>query len=123
MIRDLDDKGLGQNKVLFGFGVELQMAKSPNVSSPTLCQGDRSPATRQLLALENQTDLDAFFVLSLDALRSTSFRWSSLLSFGGELDCWPSHRWRGVDGRRGRRRLVQMVLVEQADELPKVLDR
>ena len=109
--------------MLFGFGVELQMAKPPNAGSPTLCQGDRSPATRRLLALENQTDSDAFLVVSLDALCSTSFRWSSSLSFGGELDCWPSHWWRGVDGRRGRRRLVRMVLVERADELPKVLDR
>ena len=123
MIRDLDDKGLGQNKVLFGFGVELQMAKPPNAGSPTLCQGDRSPATRRLLALENQTDSDAFFVVSLDALCSTSFCWSSLLSFGGEFDCWPSHQWRGVDGKRGRRWLVRIVLVERAGELPKVLDR
>ena len=117
------EEGLGRNKVLFGFGVELKMAKSPNAGSPTLCQGDRSPTTRRLLALENQTDLDAFFVVSLDALCSTSFRWSSSLLFSGELDCWPSHWWRGVDRRRGRCRLVRMVFVEQADELPKVLDR
>ena len=35
------------------------MAKPPNASSPTICQGDRSLATRRLLALEKQTNLDA----------------------------------------------------------------
>ena len=99
------------------------MAKPPNVGTPMLRQGDRSPATRQLLALENQTDSDAFFVDSLDALRSSSFCWSSLLSFGGELDCCSSHWLRGVNSKRGRYWLARMVLVEQADELPKVLDR
>ena len=96
-----------------------------HASSPR--QEDRSPATRRLLALRTALTrippCRLFLVTSLDALRSTSFRWSSSLSFGGELGCWPSHRWRGVDGRRGCCRFVRMVLVEQADELPKVLDR
>ena len=109
--------------MLFGFGVELQMANLPNADSPTLCQGDRSPATRRLQALENQTNLDTFLVVSFDALCNTSFRWLSSLSFGGELDCWPSHWWRGVNGKKGRCQLVKIVLVKRADELPKVLDR
>ena len=58
-----------------------------SVRETNLCQGDRSLATRRLLALENQTDSDAFLVVSLDTLCSTSFRWLSLLLFGGELDC------------------------------------
>ena len=121
--KGLFEEGLGRNKVLFGFEVKLQMAKPPNIGSPTLCQGDRSPATRRLLSLENQTDSDAFLVVSLNALRSPSFCWSSPLLFGGELDCWPSHWWRSVNGRKSCCRLVRMVLVERANELPKVLDR
>ena len=34
--KDLFEEGLGWNKVLFGFGFELQMAKLPNTGSPTL---------------------------------------------------------------------------------------
>ena len=54
MMRDLDDEGFGQNKVLCSSpGVELPMVKLP-LQSPrrSLRQGDRSPATRRLLALE-----------------------------------------------------------------------
>ena len=51
--------------------------------------------------------------------------WLSSLSFGrsSRLDCRSSHRWCGVDSRRSRCRLVRVVLVERADELPEVLDR
>ena len=53
MIRDLDDKGLGQNKVLCSSsGVELLWSttmQAPRQRSPR--QGDRSPATCRLLAL------------------------------------------------------------------------
>ena len=51
--RDLDDKGLGQNKVLCSSsGVELPMVKLP-LQAPrrSLRQGDRSPTSRRLLAL------------------------------------------------------------------------
>ena len=50
--------------------------------------------------------------------------WSSSLSFErlSGRDCQSSHRWRGVDSRRSRGRLVRMVLVERADELSEVLD-
>ena len=34
--KGLFEEGLGRNKVLFGFGVELQMAKPSNTGSPTL---------------------------------------------------------------------------------------
>ena len=54
MMRDLDDEKLGQNKVLCSFlGVELPWStimQAPQQRSPR--QGDRSPATRRLLALE-----------------------------------------------------------------------
>ena len=54
MIRDLDDEGLGQNKVLCSSsGVELLWSttmQAPQQRSPH--QGDRSPATRRFLALE-----------------------------------------------------------------------
>ena len=51
--------------------------------------------------------------------------WSSSLSFGRSswLDCRSSHRWYSVNSRRSRCRLVRVVLVERADELPEVLDR
>ena len=51
--------------------------------------------------------------------------WSSSLSFErlSGRDCRSSHWWRGVDSKRSRGRLVRMVLVGQADELSKVLDR
>ena len=51
--------------------------------------------------------------------------WSSSLSFGrySRLDCRSSHRWCGVDSRRSHCRLVRVVLVERADELPEMLDR
>ena len=57
--------------------------------------------------------------------------WSTSLSFrsrrsdrwlGCWLDGWPGHRWCSVDGLRGRCRLVRMIFVERADELPKVLN-
>ena len=54
MIRDLDDKGLGQNKVLCSSSrVELPWSttmQAPRQHSPR--QGDRSLTTRRLLALE-----------------------------------------------------------------------
>ena len=117
------EEGHGRNKVLFSFGVELPIAKLPIVDSPTLHQVDRSPAICWLLALENKTNSDAFLVASLDAFCSTSFCWLFLLLFGEELDYWSSYQWSNVNGRRGCCRLVRMVLVEQADELSKVLDR
>ena len=53
MIRDLDDKELDQNKVLCSSSrIELPIVKLPlQTSRRSLHQGDRSPATRRLLAL------------------------------------------------------------------------
>ena len=117
------EEELGQNKMLFSFGVELPMAKPLIAGSPTLCQGDRSPATRRLPALKNQINSDTFFVASLNAFCSTFFCWSSSLLFSGKFDCWSSYRWCNIDGRGDCCRLVKMVLVEWADEFSKVLDR
>ena len=52
MIRDLDDKGHGQNRVLCSSsGVELPIVKLPlQAPQRSLRQKDRSPASRQLLA-------------------------------------------------------------------------
>ena len=63
-----------------------------------------------------------FLVASLGALLSASCR-SLLLSFGEKLDYWSSHWWCGVDSKKCRYWLVRVVLVEQADELSKILDR
>ena len=54
MIRDLDDKGFGQNKVLCSSSrVELPIVKLP-LQAPQrfLRQEDRSPVSYQLLALK-----------------------------------------------------------------------
>ena len=54
MIRDLDDKGLYQNKVLCSFsGVKLPIVKlSLPAPQRSLRQGDRFPASCRLLILE-----------------------------------------------------------------------
>ena len=54
MIRDLDKKGLGQNKMLCNSS-EVELPWSTTMQAPrqrSLHQGDKSPTTRQLLALE-----------------------------------------------------------------------
>ena len=54
MIRDLDDEGIGQNRVLYSFS-RVELPWSTTMQAPrqrSSRQGDRSPATRQLLALE-----------------------------------------------------------------------
>ena len=50
--------------------------------------------------------------------------WLSFLSFErlSGLDCWSSHWWCDVNGRRSRGRLVRMIFLEQADELSEVLN-
>ena len=63
-----------------------------------------------------------FLIALFGALLGAAYR-SSLFSFGRELDCWSSHRWYDVNGRRSRYWLIKMVLVKRADELSKVLDR
>ena len=64
-----------------------------------------------------------FFVTSFGALLSASY-WLPLFPLErlGELDCWSSHRWCGVDYKRSCHRLVRVVLVERTDELSKILD-
>ena len=54
MIRNLDNKGLDQNKMLCSsLGVELPMVKLPlQVFRRSLHQGDRSLASCRLLTLE-----------------------------------------------------------------------
>ena len=56
----------------------------------------------------------------LSALVSTSYR---SFFFSLERLGWSRHWGCNVDCRRSRRRLIKVVLVEQADELSKVLDR
>ena len=52
LMRDLDDKGLGQNKMLCDSSkIELPMVNY-YAGSPALYQGDRSLATHRLLALK-----------------------------------------------------------------------
>ena len=54
MIRDLDNKGHGQNKVLCSFS-RVELPWSTTMQAPwqrSLRQKDKSPAIRRLLALE-----------------------------------------------------------------------
>ena len=104
MIRDLDDKGLGQNKVLCSSSrVELPWSTTMQAPQHSLRQGDRSPASYRLLALELHwlrflfvaSSLSSllcrlFFVASLSALFSASCQ-SPLFPLRKELDCWPGH--------------------------------
>ena len=53
MIKDLDDKGLGQNKMLCSSSeVELPWSTIIQTSRRSPHQEDRSPATRRFLAQE-----------------------------------------------------------------------
>ena len=136
MIKNLDDKGLGQNKVLCSSSrVELLWSTTMQALWRSLHQGDRSPTTRRLLALRTSLTwiplCHLFLVASslsprlvhLGAFRSASCRLSLfLLERLSEDGYWSSHWWCCIDGRRSFCRLVRMVLVERADELSKVLD-
>ena len=119
--RNLDDKGLGQNKMLCSFSrVKLPPYKLP-----------RAPPERQisgyLPAYGSRTTLTWIpayylsFIVSFGMLFSASCQ-SPLLLFGGELDYWSSHWYCNVDGRRSHCCLIRMVLVEQANEFSKMLD-
>ena len=102
MIRDLDDKGLGQN--------------SDSSLLPLPCH--------LFLVASSLTPLPCrfFFVASLCALFNASY-WSPSLLFDGELDYRSNYWWHGVDSKKSHCWLVKMVLVKQADKLSKVLDR
>ena len=148
MIKDLDDKGLGQNKVLCSSS-EVELPWSTTMQAPrqrSLRQGDRSPAIRRLLTLEphwlgfllvassfSPLPSRLFFVpfflsphlarvlARFGVLCSTSCR-SFLLSFGKELDCWLSHGRSGVLGCWCRCRLLRVVRVEGINHLPELHD-
>ena len=54
MIKDLDDEGLGQNRVLCSSS-EVELGWSTTIQAPRQRfphQGDRPPTTRRLLALK-----------------------------------------------------------------------
>ena len=100
----------------------------------SLRQGDRSPATRRLLALRTALTrippCHLFLVASsllpclarLARLSALCSAFCRLSLFPLERFCGLGHRWCGVDCRRSRHRLVRVVFVKQADELFKVLD-
>ena len=108
MIRDLDDKGLGQNKVLCSSSkVELPWSTTMQAPRRSPRQEDRSPATRRLLALRTALTRIPPCRFFLDA-SSLSPRLVRLARFGilhsafcrsslfplerlGGLDYWPSH--------------------------------
>ena len=46
-----------------------------------------------------------------------------LFESSNRLNCRSSYWWCDVNSRKSRGRLVKMILVEQSDELPEVLDR
>ena len=63
-------------------------------------QGDKSPAHLPAFgSIENYIDSDSFLVISLDALCSAFFCWSSLFLFGLLLQSQAVRDWTIVDGR------------------------
>ena len=108
MIRDLDDKKLGQNKVLYSSsGVELPWSITMHAPRQrSLCQEERFPTTRRLLALESHGFgfslvassllLHLARVLARFSAVCSTFCWLPSLLFGKELDHWLSHGWSGV---------------------------
>ena len=81
MIRDLDDKGFGQNKVLCSSsGVELPWSttmQAPRQRSPR--QGDRSLATRRLLALRTAlTWIPSCYLFLVTSFGASSASWCVL---------------------------------------------
>ena len=95
-LRKLDDKRLGQNKVLCSFpGVKLLMVNY-YVGSLALLTLRRQisgypPAFDFGTALTRILLCCLFLIVSFGVLCSVSF-WLPLLLFGGELDYWPNHR-------------------------------
>ena len=65
--------------------------------------------------------LDAWFTRTLKEGQKHDENQLSSALFGWP-DGRPSHRWCSVDSGRGRCRLIRMILMERADELPKVLN-
>ena len=126
--RDLDDKGLGQNKVLCSFsGVELPIINY-HAGSPTLPALRRKisgypPASGSRIALTRIPLFRLFLVASFSAFLSMSC-WSPLFSLQrvSRLDCWSSHGRSGVWGHWCCCRLLRMVPVESADHLLQVHD-
>ena len=90
--RDLDDKGLGQNKVLYSSsGVKLPMVNYHTGSPAFLVTGRQifgyPPASGSRTALTRILPCRLFLDASLGALFSASC-WSPLFPLCGELDCW-----------------------------------
>ena len=91
MIRDMDDKELGQNKVLCSSS-RVKLPRSTTMQAPRQRfprQGDRSLATRRLLALEPHWFRFLFLASSLTLLLYRLFLVASFLS--PHLACFLAH--------------------------------
>ena len=102
MRRDLDDKGLDQNKVLYSSsGAELPMVNyyidSPTLPTPGRQISGYPPASGFKTTLTRISLSRLFFVASFGALLSAPC-WLSSFSLCGELDYWLGHGQSGVQG-------------------------
>ena len=123
--RNLDDEGLGQNKVFCNsLRVKLQMVNyhasfltlsmpGRQISGYPLGSSSRTAPTRI-------SPCHLFPFASLGTFLSASC-WLPLLSLCKE-DCWLGHRWSGINGRRRCCWLVGILMVELAEQLSEVHD-
>ena len=121
--KELDDEGFSQNKMLCS---SLWVKLPPYRLSDALPGRQNSgylPASGFGTVLTQIFPCCLFLVALFGALLSASC-WSSLflLQRLSRLDGWSNYWWCSVDSRRSCCQLVRIVLVEQADELFKVLD-
>ena len=101
-MRDLDNKGLGQNKVLYGFSVVKLLMVNYHVGSLAHFALGRhisgyTPTSSSWTALTRIFSCHLFLVASFGVLFSASCQ-SSSFSFYVELDCWLTW-WHTKDNR------------------------
>ena len=132
--RELDDKRLGQNKVL------CSSFRNWIANGQLLCRLPNAPCAREtylwlpvgfwllelywlgfLLVLSSLSSCLARLLARLGALLSASCQ-LSLFPLDGELDCWLSHRRSKDRGCWCCCRLFWIVFVESADHLPEMHD-
>ena len=127
MRKDLDDEGLGQNKVLYSsLGVKLPMINYYACSLTLFALGRQisgyPPASGSRTALTRIPPSCLFLVPSFGTFFNT-FRWSPLFPLCRELDCWLGYGWSGINERRRCCWLVGVFVIELVEQPLKVLYR
>ena len=126
-MRDLDNKGLNQNKVLCSsLRVELPMVNyytgfpvlftlGKQIFGYPLTSGSRTVLTWI-------PPCHFFLIASFDVLILSASSRLPLFLLRGELDCWLGHGWSRIQGCWCYCQLFRLVLVEGADYLLEVHD-